>query len=174
MGGRVLVGLLAAGLALAACGGSGDSAETTTSAVSAATTTSTATFGDDGDSSVGTTGGGFVDEPLPTIEQLENAPGCDELNRFMAGVENENFRMNADRTDAEEQAQVEDEFDTDFDIEVYQVAFSDRQGDLGCSDAEIMSVLETAFAQLCDAWIADGHDLDEDPLLLNTADCLDN
>jgi len=43
MGGRALLGLLAAGLALGACGGSGDSAEPTTSAVSAATTASTGT-----------------------------------------------------------------------------------------------------------------------------------
>jgi len=131
-----------------------------------------AACGDDGDSSAGTTGGGFVGEPLPTVEQFENAPGCDELNRLMAGVENENFRVNADRTNAEEQAQAEDEFDTHFDV--YYIAFSDRQGDLGCSDAEMMSVLQTAFEQRCDAWLADGHDLDEDPLLLNTASCLDN
>ena len=42
MGGRFLVGLIAAGLALAACGG-GDSAETTTSSVTAATPTTTTT-----------------------------------------------------------------------------------------------------------------------------------
>lgn len=129
-----------------------------------------AACGDDGHTPA-TTDEGFLDEPFPTVDQLESAANCDELNRLMAGVENENFRVNADRTAAEEEAQAEDEFDTHFDV--YYVAFSDRQGDLGCSDAEMMSVLETASAQRCDAWLADGHDLDEDPLLLNTANCLD-
>jgi len=45
MGGRSFVGSLAAGLVLAACGGSGDLAETTTSAVSTATTTTTVAVG---------------------------------------------------------------------------------------------------------------------------------
>ncbi len=39
MGGRVFVGLIAAGFALVACGSGGDSAETTTSSVAAETTT---------------------------------------------------------------------------------------------------------------------------------------
>jgi hypothetical protein len=116
-------------------------------------------------------GESFRDESFPTVEELQAAEDCDELNRRMAGVENENFRVNADRTLAEEEAEAEDEYDTAFDI--HYEAFSERQGDLGCSDAEMMSVLQTASDQRCEAWIDGGHSLDEDPLLLNTAQCID-
>jgi hypothetical protein len=111
------------------------------------------------------------DESFPTVEELQVAEDCDELNRLMAGVESENFRVNADRTLAEEEAGADDEYDTAFDI--YYEAFSERQGDLGCSDAEMMSVLQTASDQRCQAWIDGGHSLDEDPLLMNTAYCID-
>jgi hypothetical protein len=111
------------------------------------------------------------DEPFPTVEDLQAADDCEELNRLMAGVENENFRVNADRTLAEEQAKAEDAYDTAFDI--YYEVFSERQGDLGCSDAEMMSVLQTASDQRCEAWIDGGHSTDEEPLLMNTALCID-
>ena len=111
------------------------------------------------------------DESFPTVEELRAAEDCEELNRLMAGVENENFQVNADRTLAEEEARAEDEYDTAFDI--YYEAFSERQGDIGCSDAEMMSVLQTASDQRCEAWIDGGHSLDEDPLLMNTAYCID-
>ena len=110
-------------------------------------------------------------EPLPTVEQFENAGDCDELNRLLVGVEDEAFRVNTDRTLAEEEARAEDAYDTAFDI--YYEVFSEMQGDLGCSDLEMMSVLQTASDERCQAWIDDGHSLDENPLLLNTAHCLD-
>lgn len=117
------------------------------------------------------TGDALADEPFPTVEQLQGAGDCDELNRMMAGVENENFRVNNDRTAAEEEERVEDVYDTAFDI--YYQTFSERQGDLECSDAEMMGVLQTAGDQRCQAWIDEGHSLDENPLLLNTAFCID-
>jgi hypothetical protein len=126
-----------------------------------------------GRSTATTTSGGesLRDESFPTVDELQAAEDCDELNRLMAGVENENFRVNADRTLAEEEAEAEDEFNTAFDI--YYEAFSERQGDIACSDAEMMSVLQTASDQRCEAWIEGGHSLDEDPLLMNTAHCID-
>jgi hypothetical protein len=116
-------------------------------------------------------GESFRDESFPTVEELQAAEDCDELNRLMAGVENEIFRVNADRTLAEEEAKAEDEYDTAFDI--HYKAFSERQADLGCSDAEMMSVLQTASDQRCEAWIDGEHSLDEDPLLMETAYCID-
>jgi hypothetical protein len=148
--------IMAVSLTAAACSSS-------SSELSTATTTTTQAAASGGES--------FRDESFPTVEELQAAEDCDELNRLMAGVENENFRVNADRTLAEEEAGAEDEYDTAFDI--YYEAFSERQGDLGCSDAEMMSVLQTASDQRCEAWIDGGHLLDEDPLLMNTAYCID-
>ncbi len=108
---------------------------------------------------------------LPTLEQLRDSGNCDELNGLLAEVEDEMFRVNNDRTLDEEQARVEDAYDTTFDI--YYETFSETQSDLGCSDAEMMAALQTASDQRCQAWINLGHSLDENPLLLNTASCTD-
>jgi len=116
----------------------------------------------------------FVDEPLATLEQLGNAPDCDALNTLMVGVQGQDFRDDAEVTLADEQAAGEalgpNEPVGDYDSH-YQ-AFSDRQGDLGCSDAEMMDALDSAFEKRCWAWLTAGHDADEEPLLLNTATCL--
>ena len=112
---------------------------------------------------------GYLAESLPTVDQLETAADCSELNRRMAGVENENFLVNSERTAAEEEAGAPDAYDTAFDA--YYQTFSGRQGDLGCSDAEMGAVLDIARQERCEAWLADGHHQDEDPLLLNTASC---
>ena len=165
---KIPILLVALGLALviSACGssdtGPADDPTTTTMDVAAATTTT----------QVAASGGeSFLDESFPTVEELQAAEDCDELNRMLAGVENENFRVNADRTLAEEEAEAEDEFENTFDP--FYEAFSERQPELECSDAEIMSVLDTASDQRCEAWIDGGHSLDEDPLLMNTANCID-
>ena len=117
----------------------------------------------------------FVDEPLPTLEQLESAPDCDTLNLLMVAVQGEDFRADVDLTLAEEMAGREalgtDEPEGAFDA--YYRAFSDRQGDLGCSDAEMMAVLDNAHENRCRAWLAAGHSADEEPLLFNTDICLD-
>ena len=121
---------------------------------------------DTADTSYGET---LLDQPLPTVEQLQSATQCSELNRLMAGVENETFRVNAERTLAEEKARAADEYENTFDV--YYRAFSERQADLECSDAEMMSVLQTASGQRCEQWMDSGHSPTEEPLLLNTAHC---
>jgi hypothetical protein len=160
----ILIVALSLALVISACGSSetGPADDPTTTDVAAATTTT----------QVAASGGeSFLDESFPTVEELQAAGDCDELNRMLAGVENENFRVDADRTLAEEEAEAEDEFENT--IDPYYEAFSERQADLGCSDAEMMSVLDTASDQRCEAWIDGGHSLDEDPLLMNTANCID-
>ncbi len=73
MGGRVLVGLVAAGLALAACGGDGDSADTTTSSAPATTTSTTVTATTTTDSSG--EGGDSIQQDcaVPAQAQIVNA-----------------------------------------------------------------------------------------------------
>ena len=117
----------------------------------------------------------FVDEPLPTLVQLESAPDCDRLNLLMVGVQAEDFRVDVDLTLAEEIAGREalgsDEPEGAFDA--YYEAFSDRQADLNCSDAEMMAVLDSAHENRCRVWLAAGHSAGEEPLLFNTEICLD-
>jgi len=117
----------------------------------------------------------FIDEPLPTLDQLESALDCDTLNLLMVGVQAEDFRADVDLTLAEEMAGRDalgtDEPEGAFDA--HYGAFSDRQGDLGCSDAEMMAVLDSAHENRCRAWLAAGHSADEEPLLFNTEICLD-
>ena len=117
----------------------------------------------------------FIDEPLPTLDQLESALNCDTLNLLQIGVQAEDFRADVDLTLAEEMAG-RDALGTDEPVgefDAYYRAFSDRQGDLGCSDAEMMAVLDGAHENRCRAWLAAGHSADEEPLLFNTEICLD-
>ncbi|MCZ6663182.1 MAG: hypothetical protein O6951_09720 [Actinobacteria bacterium] len=105
----ILIVALGLALVISACGSSDtgpayDPTTTTTDAAAATTTTQVAASG----------GESFLDESFPTVEELQAAEDCDELNRMLAGVENENFRVNADRTLAEEEAEAEDEFENTF------------------------------------------------------------
>lgn len=110
----------------------------------------------------------YLDEPLPALQQFEDATTCDEMHTLLAGVENERFRLKTDVTLAEDLANNLG----DWDFQEYYDAFSDRQGDLGCSDQVFMEVLENSNDALCERWIAEGHHAYEEPLMLNTAQCL--
>ena len=116
----------------------------------------------------------FVDEPLPALEQLENAPDCATLNLLMVGVQGEDFRDDVELTLAAETA-AREALGSGEPVGAYDVhhrVFSDRQGDLGCSDAVMMEVLDSAYQRRCLAWLAAGHGAGETPLLLNTSICL--
>jgi len=117
----------------------------------------------------------FVDEPLPTLVQLELAPDCDTLNLLMVGVQGEDFRDDVELTLAAETAAREalGSGEPVGAYDAYYRVFSDRQGEIGCSDAEMMGVLDSAHERRCRAWLAAGHSADEEPLLFNTEICLD-
>lgn len=121
-----------------------------------------------GDSTGDAETGGLAAEPMPSLDELQTAADCDTLNRMIAGVENESFRANADLTVVEAQTEAGE---SGFVAGPHFEAFSDRQAELGCSDSVMMSVLEQAQDERCRAWLDEGHSLDEDPLLANTAMC---
>ena len=111
-------------------------------------------------------GSQWIDEPLPTIGDFTSPSSCTDLYRMLVGVQNERFRLKTDVT-ATEDAELEL---THWDFPEYEV-FSDLQADMDCSDAELGDVIQNSTDARCHRWVLDGHHLEEDPLMLNTAQC---
>jgi len=123
-------------------------------------------------------GGTLADEPLPTPEEIRNASDCEELARLWAGVNNEEFRLNAlvEKGDA----------NATFDREAYLAPLHERESEIveemrrdsddeatdGCQEAFVRADIASEAAR-CDAWFGLGHDLNEEPLLMNTLRCVD-
>ncbi len=113
-------------------------------------------------------GSQWIDEPLPNLDEFLAVDQCDDLYRMYVGVHSERFRLKVDVT-------AEDDAENNYqhwDFDEYEV-FSEIQADLNCSDAEFGEVIQNSQDARCHRWALDGHRPDEEPLMLNTAQCFD-
>jgi hypothetical protein len=111
-------------------------------------------------------GSEWIDEPLSILEELVGASTCEDFMRMLVGVQNERFRLKVDVTAADDEANNY----THWDFDDYDV-FAELQTDVGCGDGEFFTVLDNASHARCARWMTEGHSPDEDPLMLNTAQC---
>jgi hypothetical protein len=111
-------------------------------------------------------GSEWIDEPLPALEELVGASTCEDFMRMLVGVENERFRLKVHVTAADDEANNY----TLWDFDDHDV-FAELQTDVGCGDGEFFTRLDNASHARCARWMAQGHSPDEDPLMLNTAQC---
>lgn len=112
-------------------------------------------------------GSEWIDEPLPDLEELVDASSCEDFMRMLIGVDNERFRLKANVTAADD---LQNNY-THWDFDDYDV-FADLQFDIGCGDGEFFTRVDNAFLARCDRWFGEGHSPNENPLMLNTEQCL--
>jgi len=112
-------------------------------------------------------GSEWIDEPLPDLDELVNASSCEDFMRMLIGVANERYRLKTGVTAADDLAHNY----TQWDFDDYDV-FGELQEDVGCGDGEFFERFDNARLARCDRWFGAGHSPDEDPLMLNTEQCL--
>lgn len=182
----VAVGVFLVAVIGAACGGD-NAASTSTSVEPPASTTATTSSTDSTTTEpvaetastttqppTTTTEGAATNAAFPSVDELESAGDCDALNELMPGVEAEVFRFQADVTwDEYNTAAGADQLSELIPFDAHYTAFWDTNAALNCSTAEAETILAAARVERCEVWLADGHDLDEDPLLVNTLVCVD-